>query len=193
MTPKIDYKLLGKAVEHYEERGFKYVEVPWAVTEECIRATLPEGFAAVQLATEMGGTRLHEVYGGENFLVGSAEQGFLSMNLKPGRYVGVTPCFRLEDHNDLFYQDMFMKVELFCNIPAFSVEEMVRSAESFFKEHSRGMPTRLVTDIGIDLMHAGVEIGSYGERTHEDFGRWVYGTGLALPRFSVANALSVVL
>ena len=37
MSPKIDYVLLGQAVEHYKERGFTYVEVPWAATVEGAR------------------------------------------------------------------------------------------------------------------------------------------------------------
>lgn len=191
MPPKIDYALLGKAVEHYKERGFTYVEVPWVVEEHAIRATLPDHFDAMELGVGRG-RDFRRVYNGDNYLVGSAEQGFLTMNLLPGKYVGVTPCFRMEEVNDLFYQDMFMKVELFSNHPNLQVEEMVKSAESFIHQYSYGLPRRVHTAEGIDLMHGGVEIGSYGERKHDDIGRWVYGTGLALPRFSVANALANV-
>lgn len=192
-TPKIDYTMIGKAVEHYKERGFTYVEVPWVVEEYAIRMTLPDEFPCMEVGQRNPvGPGLLDIYGNANCLVGSAEQGFLAMDLLPGRYVGVTPCFRLEDTNDLLRQDMFMKVELFSNHPGMSVIEMVKSAESFFHMHTYGLPRRLTTADGIDLMHADIEIGSYGERTHEGYGRWVYGTGLAEPRFSVANALARV-
>ena len=190
-TPKIDYKLLGQAVSFYEERGFKYVEVPWAVEKEAIRATLPEDFPYMEIAEKVDGRLLPS--NGENCLVGSAEQGFLALNLLPGKYVGVTPCFRIEPKQDLFYQEMFMKVELYSNHPNMKVEEFIKSAELFFQEHSYGTTRRLETRDGTDLMLADIEIGSYGERLHDDLGRWVYGTGLALPRFSVANALARVL
>lgn len=48
------------------------------------------------------------------------------------------------------------------------------------------------TDEGFDLQLGGIEIGSYGKRHHDSFGPWAYGTGLALPRFSVAKAMANV-
>jgi hypothetical protein len=44
------------------------------------------------------------------------------------------------------------------------------------------------TDEGADLMIDGIEIGSYGIRTYNAI-TWVYGTGLAEPRFSKVNKL----
>jgi hypothetical protein len=45
--------------------------------------------------------------------------------------------------------------------------------------------TSVKTDVGYDLEINGIEVGSYGRREVGDF-TWVYGTGLALPRFSQA-------
>lgn len=207
-TPKIDYALLGEAINFYESIGYTYVEVPWAVEEYAIRATLPHGFPCMELAQRgddgMRMDGLGPVYDGENCLIGSAEQGFLQLCLPPDRYVGCTPCFRLEDRHDMFTQDMFMKVELFDNRDDATVEEVITDAERFFDTHTcasvavalnKPKPVRRVqTEEGIDLSLGGIEIGSYGVRRHdESFGRWVYGTGLALPRFSVAKALMNVL
>jgi hypothetical protein len=41
------------------------------------------------------------------------------------------------------------------------------------------------TSEGIDLYLNGIEVGSYGIRKHNSY-QWVYGTGLALPRFDKA-------
>lgn len=43
------------------------------------------------------------------------------------------------------------------------------------------------TNEGLDITFNDIEIGSYGIRQHDNF-IWVYGTGLAEPRFSRAIA-----
>lgn len=201
MTPKIDYALLGRALEAYQVRGYKYVEVPWMVSDHYIRATLPHGAPAMQAACQHDG-RLVELYEAESYLVGSGEQGFVALDLPLGAYVGITPCFRVEDNQNLFYQDGFIKVELFVRIP---LDEQVRSqtpgthidhvitdAREVLSLYTDGDDIRQIeTAEGFDLMLGDVEIGSYGERVFEDQ-RWLYGTGLALPRFSVARALSSI-
>ncbi len=197
MTPKIDYAMLGRAYDHYEDMGFQYVEAPWVVNDEFIRATLPAEFHSLEIGVDYGDHGLSAYYGGDGNLVGSAEQSLLSMALPEGRYFAITPCFRIEPIKSLFYQEMFMKLELFDNRPSGTTDEMIEEARAFFLEEINpkiaGKLTREVTKIGLDLNLAGTEIGSYGERTHEDYGRWVYGTGLALPRFSVARSLAYVL
>lgn len=196
MVPKIDYALLGRAASYYEDMGFKYVEAPWHVDEQFIRATLPAHLPCLELGVDTGDRGLTPHYAW-NYLVGSAEQSLLSMALPEGRYFAITPCFRIEPVQSLFYQEMFMKLELFDNRPAATTDEMIEEARAFFYTEIEpkivGKLTREVTPIGLDLNLGGTEIGSYGERTHEDYGRWVYGTGLALPRFSVARSLSYVL
>lgn len=186
ITPKIDYALLGEAVQFYKSLGYEYREVPWAVPAAAIDATLPPECDRVVLV--VGNKRRDTDYHTTaNELVGSAEQGFITLDLPPGRYVGVTPCFRVEDQYDILRQSMFMKVELFDNRAEPDAEVMVIEAERF--AHGHGVKAvRVDTDIGADLMVDGVEIGSYGYRNIAPFGRWAYGTGLALPRFSVAKA-----
>ena len=199
MTPMIDYALLGRAVTEYQKRGYVYKEVPWMVPEAPIRATLADEFPAY-----VAGPRFdHRDHDGEwigatdafeedHYLVGSAEQGFLSMKLKPGAYIGVTPCFRHEPVKNLFYQTGFMKAELFVNRDDGTAERVMQDAREVIGVLSGIDPDITATDIGYDLEIADIEVGSYGERVHPEFGRWVYGTGLALPRFSVAVGLSTV-
>lgn len=201
MTPMIDYALLGRAVTEYQKRGYVYKEVPWMVPETAIRSTLPKGVPAYVACAR------HEYYdpdtgqrlGGlddfeyDSFLVGSAEQGFLHMNPKPGAYIGVTPCFRHEPVQNIFYQTGFMKAELFVTLEDATVDRVLHDAREVVGVLSGIAPDIVATDDGFDLELAEIEIGSYGERTHPEFGRWVYGTGLALPRFSVAKGLSTVL
>lgn len=186
ITPKIDYALLGEAVQFYKSLGYEYREVPWAVPAAAIDATLPPECDRVVLV--VGNKRRDTDYHTTaNELVGSAEQGFITLDLPPGRYVGVTPCFRVEDQYDVLRQSMFMKVELFDNTADPDELPMMLEAQRFAQVH--GVNAKIVeTDIGHDLMADDIEIGSYGYRTIAPYGRWAYGTGLALPRFSVAKA-----
>jgi len=192
MTPKIDYALLAEALHRYEERGYQYVEVPWAVEERFIRATLPDQYPTLTLfECTPGAACLHRSK--PSGMVGSAEQGFLALGLPPGRYVGISPCFRPEPVNNLFYQDMFMKIELHDTSDEASVARVIEDARwvmDWFLDHD--VVDVVSTEEGFDLELGGIEVGSYGERTFEEY-RWVYGTGIALPRFSVARALSTII
>lgn len=182
--PKIDYALLGKALDFYRYKGWTYVEVPWFASPAAIEATLPAGASRFVMSVQTGHGH------GQVFKtpVGSAEQGLIAMKLPPGCYVACTPCYRVEPVHSVLYQPYFMKVELFDNRGKDTYANVIDDARAFFK--GLGVdPVPVTTDIGIDLELDGIEIGSYGIREHPDFGKWSYGTGLALPRFSVAQAL----
>lgn len=169
---RIDWKLLGIAVDHYERLGYRYVEVPYAVPEEIIRLTLPSQYDAPGV----------EPFG---CLVGSAEQSLLHLDLPPGVYVACSPCFRPEPVLNELYQYHFMKVELFQTGHGFlNPMKMLMDAHDFMSRYAKLEVER--TDVGKDLTVAGIEVGSYGLR--EAGGRtWACGTGLALPRFDAAR------
>lgn len=181
----LDWSLVGEAVDFYVSRGFSYVEVPWAVSDRAIRYTLPEGAVDIKLSTEWDAT-----------LVGSAEQSLIELKLRgslpPGKLVSVSPCFRGEAYTSKkeARQLTFMKVELF--VPN-STEylSLAYLAEEFFFSEQRLPVGRVHTDLGVDLFHANLEVGSYGCRTitlpNGTPFTWSYGTGLAEPRFSVAR------
>jgi hypothetical protein len=200
MTPKIDYAALGEAISAYENLGYTYVETPWVVPERIIRATLPPQFGYLELAMQDSVSdarscdcRPVKSYTSRGGVVGSAEQGFLALGLPAGKYVGCGPCFRDEPASDLFHRPYFMKVELFVTEDGASVDDVLADARGVLDTMTDYKLESVKTADGWDLELAGIEIGSYGERISPAHGRWVYGTGLALPRFDVANALAAVI
>lgn len=184
----IDYGLLGHAFDRYVAKGYTPVEVPWLVGIEHIKATAPASCKSFELAHRQTYDKLVRV-NGPNHFVGSAEQSFLSLDLPAGRYVGVTPCFRDEYRYDKWHQQYFMKIELFVRTenPILEVLTVMRDAEDVMGPLTTEILNGQATDEGYDLMLNGIEVGSYGSRSHPDFGSWVYGTGLALPRFTSAR------
>lgn len=171
MTPDINWRLLGKAVEFYKARGYLYTEVPYVVPEEIIRLTLPPQYDA-------------DMVPGLGCLVGSAEQSLLSMDLPDGSYLAVSPCFRPEPVLNELYQRHFMKVELFQLGVVMNPMRMMIDAQEFMHGYAKTEVVR--TEQGKDLTVAGIEVGSYGFRSARGLS-WACGTGLALPRFDVAR------
>lgn len=187
----IDWGRIARALAFYQARGYKKIEVPWLVEPRYREITYPHVNA---FQTSKGD------------LVGSAEQSFLQLAFEDkiqikdyhwnkgveaaGRYVAVTPCFRDHQPEDELHQLYFMKVELFepifRTLPTddFKPVRLLQDAGEFFASEG-ALPESEVTDEGIDWTVGGIEVGSYGYRRHEGFG-WLYGTGLAEPRFSQA-------
>lgn len=82
-----------------------------------------------------------------------------------------------------------MKVELYRNhvVDDVSVMEVLSEALGFFRGFF-GMDARSVRTVeGWDIEAGGIELGSYGKRSHASLS-WVYGTGVALPRLTQAQA-----
>lgn len=178
----IDWARLARAVAFYEQRGYEKIEAPWLVEPQYREITYPHLNA---FQTQHGD------------IVGSAEQSFLQLafegkiSIKMGsKYVAITPCFRDHQPNDPLHQLYFMKVELFQPIkwgnsyPDLQPVEMLFDSGQFFASEG-ALPEKEETDEGIDWTVGGIEVGSYGYRVHDGFG-WLYGTGLAEPRFSQA-------
>lgn len=186
----IHYSRLSDAIQFYTNLGYKYVEVPWAVPEWAIKATCPNPLSKPAIARSQ-------------FLVGSAEQSFIyldvSEQLGKGRFVACTPCVRPGDIGP-FNQPTFMKVELYRNdeVSPLTLNEMMGHAGYYFEKQARrhspsaqlewsnflddGVPT---FDDVLDINLNGLEVGSYGMREFRAI-QWVFGTGLAEPRFSMA-------
>lgn len=169
---------LHEALSFYEGLGYEHVDVPWITPTDINRITCPEE------------TRIFMLAGGQMCLPGSSEQSFLMMeesgDLGRGKFVALTPCFRKEKRDET-HQNWFMKVELYRNdlCGPDQLMEMIAAARACFR--LLGEETDLVaTSDGFDLEIAGLEVGSYGIRGHRNQ-MWVYGTGLAEPRFSIAS------
>jgi len=190
----IDYNKIGFAIDFYNSIGFKYIDVPWIVSEESVSATAPVG------------VRIFNTFAGE--LVASGEQSFIEIRKKlmassgfPALFQCVTPCFRDEPINDPLHLQYFMKNELIAvlhpthgkeHIPWATIDFLIRNALVFFKklikEHDEIKVVNAPQDNSIlnkDILINEIEVGSYGYRYYKDF-CWVYGTGIAEPRFSQA-------
>lgn len=183
--PAIDYRLLADAVDFYTQRGYRYLETPWIVDFPFTAVTKP--------------TDSRDFYCLDGYLVASGEQSLLSAMrsgaLEPGRkYQTVTPCFR-DDAIDALHQTWFVKLELMWyspirrgDSPVDKVASVAQDAAMFMSRHQsvKLVPGDAISEHQIDLESVqGIELGSYGFREwHID--SWIYGTGLALPRFTRA-------
>jgi len=185
----INYRRVAKAIKRYQKIGYTYVDTPWLVSEEAMRATLPLDRQGFEL-------RSPSLNAGK--LVGSAEQGFIQLmlddKLRPGCYVSAGPCFRDEPVVDKLHSYTFFKVELIqiqgpgshaLKLTNSDARHMANDVDTVLYE-MYGPGARVVkTEEGWDIEVEGVEVGSFGVREYNDH-RWVYGTGLALPRTSIA-------
>jgi seryl-tRNA synthetase len=195
-----------EAREHFEEKGFKFVDVPWCVSWDAIMMTRPPHIQGEPFHFWAGGNK--------QYPVASAEQSFLEMQLeatnkgKPitGSYCAITPCFRNEPKLDDLHQPYFMKCELISWVPIdgklieqeIQMHRMIDDARKLFEAEGLEVecvpnPEGLHDPIAVEgqafdiiSFRGNVEVGSYGIRQHPQVGRWIYGTGIAEPRFSYA-------
>ena len=174
----INWDWIGKAVQHYTDNEFIYKEAPWNVSEEAIITTIPNGRYPL---------KINHKFLNLGYLVGSAEQSFIEMmlhdELSAGKYCAAGPCFRDEDIDE-WHSYTFFKVELIeVNPNSKNIFEIMDCAKDFMETLGNCKIIVEKTDEGFDLIYKGIELGSYGYRTSKNF-NWIYGTGLALPRFS---------
>ena len=89
------------ALIFYNASGWKQIDLDWTVENKISSITKPLDKKSFFID--------------EKELVASGEQSFLQLmndnKLKPGRYCGITPCFR-DDEEDYLHSKYFMKVEL---------------------------------------------------------------------------------
>lgn len=176
----ISYKNLYLSQEYYLNKGFQILETPWFVDKHISDLTRPKDAGEFQILQN------------KKVLVASGEQSFLALkeNLKPGLYQTITPCFRDEVETEI-KKIQFMKNELIIAHPKKiknkpDLKFLVDTAMSFFMTlvDDKTELKVIQTDQGLDILYRGIEIGSYGEREISSFS-WIYGTGLAEPRFSL--------
>lgn len=181
----INYKILADAIKYY--KGINYIEtnMPWYVEENIHNITFEITNSKWKLPSG-------------DILLGSAEQGFINQMLNHnlvGKFQATTPCFR-DDIADELHQEHFIKTELFINESEDfnkTLDEMVNDVFNFLTKYvdvtrinfiNTSLETRTRS---IDIEIDGIEIGSYGIREYkygDKIYTWVYGTGIALPRFS---------
>lgn len=182
----INYNLIFKSQEYYKKLGYTIIEVPWLVKEEDITNTFEVKY---EYNYKLKDTRC---------LVGSAEQSFIKLMLEEdlnGKYQAVTPCFR-EDIQDELHREYFIKNEIFIRLEGNVsynniLNKLLQEATKFFNSISLyGCSILKIEEDCFDINIKGIEVGSYGIRTLIKNGReykWIYGTGLAEPRFSMTQ------
>jgi len=171
----INWSRLMSALNFYNADGWKQIDLEWIVDSEISLITKPSLKKSFFLE--------------EKELVASGEQSFIQLmkdgKLKPGKYCGITPCFR-DDQEDYLHSKYFMKVELIdtLNTDMKSLEEIIDCAKRFLSNYLDVKVVKL-EDYLYDIVEAktGIELGSYGIREHDNL-KWVFGTGLAEPRLS---------
>lgn len=180
----IDYKNIQLSIDYYKLHNFSRIESPWTVTPYISGLTKPSDKIDYKLEHN------------KKVLVASGEQSFLYLYLKgflpKGRYQSVTPCFR-DEIFDLTHTKYFMKNEL---IDTLHVNEenlmiVVGTCFEFFKKNLKDSKDLMVvktSDTSYDIEYKGIELGSYGIRSC-DFLEWIYGTGIAEPRFSTCQKM----
>ena len=207
----INYERIVKFRDFYINHGYKYIEGPWMVPTDICNITKPD----LQPSNE----GLFSLSYNSKSLIASGEQGFLDLmrngNISPGKYQTITPCFR-NDRIDRLHQQTFMKLELINilredQIPTDQmVYDILNDAKKIilmdlqqkdvllvdnFDDNDRyslyeaDVPDIRKLDIYMNTNdNHPIELGSYGART-SPFGTWIYGTGLAEPRFSTAKKI----
>jgi seryl-tRNA synthetase len=183
----INYGLIQQSIDFYDKSGFNRVETPWTVTKAVSDITRPESAKEFRIENK------------DKVLVASAEQGFLYLYLKgflpKGRFQSVSPCFRDESF-DKYHTKYFIKNELIQTdkTDEKDLEEILIIATKFFEEIVPDKK-KLTYKTGeyatspfpnYDILYDGIELGSYGIRECS-YLRWIYGTGLAEPRFTAAT------
>lgn len=163
---QIDYMKIADACRYYECVGYKYFPVPWVVIDYFNDITRPPGNAQIYIHN----MRPFSPYG--QTLVGSAEQGFLSVykELLPNtKYYSVTPCFRNEENYSNLVRPYFMKLELFIKEPTCALDWyfLQQKACNFFRQYAE-VEIDEINKNQIDLLVNGIEVGSYGYRKFDN-------------------------
>ena len=189
-------ELVQRALDYWTARGATFIDLPWVASEHSLQATCPAG---APLGVEVPG----------GWLVNSGEQSFLELWAGDGLaegdcYIGWTPCFRREPRFDRLHSLGFLKAELFLPLadpdPVAArrrLRALLDTQGRLFDElalHLGRSDGRLTLDPEderqVDIQLNGIEGGSYGVRAFD--GRaYLYGTALALPRFTQALAAGV--
>lgn len=166
-------------------RWFRAKRVPALVDPDVMKHTCPPGVHDNRLYGE-----------GTDTVVASAEQSFLQLEkdgeLESGDWMALTPCYREESVYDETHLPVFLKLELIRladDVNFYTRSEALWLAgqmQKFFDEFY-GMPTEVIeTEDGWDVMYGDLELGSFGVRRTLRGKSYIYGTGLAEPRASIA-------
>lgn len=172
------YKNISNSIEYYKNLEYIYLEdnISWIVEPDISNITKP--------------IHKQDFYIKNDVLVGSGEQSFLQLlhynELKPGKYVCATPCFR-DEINDETHKTYFMKTELIntINTEFTDLQNMVNDAFEFYSEYLE-VEIIQIDDNSFDIIDkkTQIELGSYSIKTYNNI-KWICGTGCAEPRLTI--------
>ena len=186
----IDYGLISKAIDYYDSQGFLRIETPWLVSKDIADLTKPLNSSTYIVQKDIEKKQKAFVASGEQSFLYLINKGHMPSS---GRYQTVTPCLR-DDSWDTTHMKNFVKLELIEYNTESSlndvarVKRMVDQALGFFSKHVDRSLLRVVdcttkNSVSYDINFNNIEIGSYGYRSCM-YCNWIYGTGIAEPRFS---------
>ena len=184
MKYPMNVQLIRDAIQWWS-LWFEAKKVPALVDPDVMDHTCPPG---------VHDCRMYGKY--PDTVVASAEQSFLQLEkegkLKPGRWMALTPCYRDEAILDEIHLPVFLKLELMklsddSNFYTRTDALWIAGKMQKFLKEFYALPTEVIeTEEGFDVMYEDLELGSYGVRKTLKGKSYVYGTGLAEPRTSIA-------
>lgn len=184
MKYPMNVSLVATAIQYWSG-WFTPTTVPALVDQDVMKHTCPPGVIDMRLYGE-----------GDDTVVASAEQSFLQLekegNLPPGFWMALTPCYRDESVFDQTHLPVFLKLELMIlakereKCHRLEAEWVAYRMQRFFREFCALPTTVIETDDGWDVMYEDLELGSFGVRETMTGRSYIYGTGLAEPRASIA-------
>lgn len=185
----IDYEVLASACKFYSYYGYSQIETPWLVSEKSALATALDDSRGGTYVTDDG---QHLVY--------SAEQGFVQMvlsgQLEPGKnYFSLSPCFRSGVPGGT-HSKTFVELGLFSyfnnnrkDLASQAVNQFVEDARELFATRIKVLTRIVPITTGYNIEDVdGLELGSYGIKIIDGL-YCTYGTGIALPRISIARRM----
>lgn len=179
----IGSKALLKCINYLTDKGYEMIDVPFYVDKDVSSFTRPE----FKKDYHHGNDTSHNVY------VASGEQSFLQLIkdgiLTSGKYITLTPCVRDEYLSELsdIKLKVFMKLELISLTDSLDkakvlLNQILFDMINFYTDYFN-ITILPIDDTSIDLVVNDIELASYGIRNYNGQ-YYVYGTGIALPRFN---------
>jgi hypothetical protein len=191
----VQYRRLADATDYYKEFGFEYIDAPWLVQQKVDHATKPPFVKPIHHHVSALNHTFHFAASGEQSFIQLQLDAHRNGHKMEGRYQTITPCYRDEARIDAYRRIGFMKLELidWSNTTETNLRQIVAASAGFFSRITevKIIENDLTHEHGLDIVtkEHDIELGSYGIRESEVGGyifRWVYATGLAEPRLSVA-------
>lgn len=191
----LQYRRLATATDYYKKFGFRYIDVPWLVQQKVDHATKPPYVKPIHHHVSALNHTFHFAASGEQSFIQLQYEACKSGKKIEGRYQTITPCYRDESRIDAFRRIGFMKLELieWTNTAVENLVEIVDNAKNFLGEFIdvKVIDNDQTHEFGVDIVSNkhNIELGSYGIRESEvgDFPlKWIYATGLAEPRLTIA-------